>query len=183
MEAALERSETVAKRKFSGEQDDIFIPVPGLTNDRGKVVVRGKLNMSASTLRGIFEHMVTNITALVVAQINLTGGVKAVLLVGGFDQSPCLRESIRRAAGGGIQVIQPTKGWTAVVHGALIKGLAEASPAASRITVESRVARKAYGCEMTTPFDAAKHHQGRKRSFYLSSTAFVADVIQILGLL
>jgi hypothetical protein len=97
-----------------------------------------------------------------VAQIKLTGDVKAVLLVGGFDQSPYLRESIRRVAGGGIQVIQPAKGWTAVVRGALIKGLAEASPAASRIAIGSRVARKAYGCEMTTPFDAEKHQQGRK---------------------
>jgi hypothetical protein len=61
LEAALERFETVAKRKFSGEQDDIVIPVPGLTNDRGKVVVRGKLNMSASNLRGIFEPIVTTL--------------------------------------------------------------------------------------------------------------------------
>lgn len=162
MEGALDRFETIAKRKFNGDQDDIVIPVPGLTNDRNKGVLRGKFTMSASTLRGIFEPIVTTISALVMSQIKATGDVKAVLLVGGFGQSPYLRESIRKVVGANIQVIQPAKGWTAVVRGALVKGLAQASPAASRIIIGSRVARKAYGCRVGTVFEAGKHQQGRK---------------------
>lgn len=162
LEEALDRFETIAKRKFNGDQEDIVIPVPGLTNDRSKGIMRGKLTMSASTLRGIFEPIVTTITAMVMAQIRLSGDVKAVLLVGGFGQSPYLRESIRKVVGASIPVMQPAKGWTAVVCGALIKGLAKASPAASRITIGSRVARKAYGVTMGAEFDPAKHQQGRK---------------------
>ncbi len=162
LEEALDRFETIAKRKFNGDQEDIVIPVPGLTNDRSKGIMRGKLTMSASTLRGIFEPIVTTITAMVMAQIRLSGDVKAVLLVGGFGQSPYLRESIRKVVGPSIPVIQPPKGWTAVVCGALIKALAKASPTASRITIGSRVARKAYGMTVNEPFDSAKHQQGRK---------------------
>jgi molecular chaperone DnaK (HSP70) len=162
LEGALDRFETIAKRKFNGDQEDIVIPVPGLTNDRSKGVMRGKLTMSASTLRGIFEPIITTITALVMAQIKATGDVKAVLLVGGFGQSPYLRESLRKVVGANIHVIQPAKGWTAVVRGALIKALAQASPEASRIMIGSGAARKAYGCRIHVPFDAAKHHQGRK---------------------
>ncbi|ERF69695.1 hypothetical protein EPUS_03687 [Endocarpon pusillum Z07020] len=138
---ALERFETIAKRRFNGDQEDVVIPVPGLTNDRSKGVMRGKLTMSASTLRNIFEPIVTTITALVTSQIRATGDVKAVLLRSGY--SACERV-------------------TAVVRGALIKALAQASPEASRITIGSRVARKAYGFEVNVAFDPAKHQQSRK---------------------
>jgi Hsp70 protein len=163
LDGALERFETVAKRKFNGEQNDIAIPVPGLANDRNKGILRGKLTLPSSTLRKIFKPVIASIVGLVMAQIKLTGGdVKSVLLVGGFGQSPYLRESIREVIGSNIQVIQPPKGWTAVVRGALIKGLAEASPTASRITIGSRVARKAYGFRLGMLFEEGKHEKGRR---------------------
>lgn len=168
LEGALDRFETTTKRKFNGEQDDIVIPVPGLSNDKSKGVLRGKLTLSASTLRGIFEPIVTTITALVMAQIKATGDVKAVLLVGGFGQSPYLRESIRKVVGSSIQVMQPARGWTAVVRGALIKALSQASPEASRITIGSRVARKAYGCVIHVPYNQSRHRYDRKYGFLLS---------------
>lgn len=37
--------------------------------------------------------------------------VKAVLLVGGFGESPYLRESLRSAVGSGIEVLVPTNRW------------------------------------------------------------------------
>ena len=181
LKGALERFETIAKRRFSGDQEDIVIPVPGLTNDRSKGVMRGKLTMSASTLRNIFEPIVTTITALVTSQIRATGDVKAVLLVGGFGQSPYLRRSIAKVIGDNAPVIQPAKGWTAVVRGALIKALAQASPEASRITIGSRVARKAYGCGINRAFEAAKHQQSRKYGSRPFRRAFAANVSQILG--
>jgi hypothetical protein len=58
--------------------------------------MRGKLTMSASTLRGVFEPIITTIPALVMAQIKATSGVKAMLLVGGFGQSTYLCESLRK---------------------------------------------------------------------------------------
>ena len=92
----MERFETVAKRKFSGGTDNILIPVPGLVNDKSKGVMRGKYTMTAENLRAVFQPVISTITGLVNVQINLSSGnVKAVVLVGGFGQSPYLRESIR----------------------------------------------------------------------------------------
>lgn len=181
LEGALERFETVAKRTFKGDQGDVVIPVPGLTNDRSKGVMRGKLTMSASTLRNIFEPIVTAIATLVTSQIRATGDVKAVILVGGFGQSPYLRTSIAKVIGDSVQVIQPAKGWNAVVQGALIKGLAQTSPGASRITIGSRVARKAYGFEIGVEFNPSEHQQSRKYGPSSIRGAFAANVSQILG--
>jgi molecular chaperone DnaK (HSP70) len=172
LEAALERFETIVKRKFNGEEKDTLIPVPGLVNDRTKGVVRGKLTLSSRTLRTIFEPVIASITALITTQIKLTAGdVKAVLLVGGFGQSPYLRRCVHKVVGD-VQVIQPPLGWTAVVRGALIKGLAEASPAASRILIGHRIARKAYGCLLKIPFVEGEHDEGRRYSLFMRSENF-----------
>jgi molecular chaperone DnaK (HSP70) len=162
LESALERFETVAKRKFNGQETDILIPMPGLGNDRTKGVFRGKLTLSSTKLRTIFEPVIATITSLISAQIKITAeDVKAVLLVGGFGQSPYLRRCVQKVVGD-VQVIQPSSGWTAVVRGALIKGLAEASPATSRIMIGHRIARKAYGCHALVPFWQGEHDEGRR---------------------
>jgi len=167
LETALERFETVVKRKFNGEDKDNLIPVPGLVNDRTKGVFRGKLTFFSTTLRTIFEPVIASITALITAQIKMTAGnVKSVLPVGGFGQSPYLRRCVQKVVGD-VQVIQPPMGWTAVVRGALIKGLAEASPAASRIQIGHRIARKAYGCQLDIPFVQGEHDEGRRYSFFM----------------
>jgi Hsp70 protein len=180
LETALERFETVVKRKFNGEQKETLIPVPGLVNDRTKGVVRGKLTLSSAALRAIFEPVIAAITALISAQIKITvGHVKAVLLVGGFGQSPYLRRCIQKVVGD-VQVIQPPMGWTAVVRGALIKGLAKVSPAASRIQIGHRIARKAYGCQLATPLVQGEHDEGRR---YSSTIRFedISNPHQVLG--
>ena len=81
-------------------------------------------------------------------------------MVGGFGQNAYLRESIRAAIDPGIEVMQPPNGWTAVVRGALMKGLSQMEPTTARVKVASRTARKHYGTEIMSRFDPIKHLRG-----------------------
>lgn len=116
--------------------------------------------------------------SLTVSSTNRT--VKAVLLVGGFGESPYLRESLRAAVGPGIEILVPTNrwalssfpvtvfwlidvySWTAVVRGALMKGLARNNPSAEQVKVETRLARKHYGSECGRKYDRKIHAHSKK---------------------
>ena len=114
--------------------------------------------MTGTQVSEIFEPVVQEVITLVKGQIASTGKkVKAVLLVGGFGQNAFLRESIRAAIDSNIEVMQPPNGWTAVVRGALMKGLSQLAPSTARVKVGSRSARKHYGTEVITTYDAKKH--------------------------
>ena len=141
--------------------------VPGLADDPSNNVKRGKFKIASSILKTeIFDPVVTEVLTLVLGQISATKAanlpVKAVLLVGGFGQSPYLRERIRAALPTTtlpIEVMQPPNGWTAVVRGALMKGLSTLSPATERVKVAARVARKHYGTEIMSKYDSARGHR------------------------
>lgn len=162
LEDALGRLENVLKRKFDGSDGNFIVPVAGLVDDPEKGIRRSKLTMSASSMQQIFEPVISTICALVTMQISLTSNVRAVLLVGGFGQNPYLRESLRKVVGEGIEIVQPANGWTAVARGALIKGLAEACPTDSRISIASRVARKAYGSRVHVKYVPKQHDRKRR---------------------
>ncbi len=106
--------------------------------------------------------------------------VKAVLLVGGFGQSAYLRDRIREAVGN-IEVMQSPNGyniyiiqstpqrsnsnifsWTAVVRGALMKGLACTTPTFATVKISGRSARKHYGIASHKQYDPAKHEISRR---------------------
>lgn len=102
-------------------------------------------------------------TTLVTNQITSTKtDVKAVLLVGGFGQSPYLRNIIQGVVGSSIEVLQPAGGDIAVVKGALIRSLALASPLTSRVRVSSRVARKSFGIRYQFTYDESKHNKANR---------------------
>lgn len=75
-------------------------------------VRRGRLRLTGSDVKAIFEPVVKEVIALVDGQIKATEArVKAVLLVGGFGQSVYLRDRIRQAVTGqGIEVMQSPSG-------------------------------------------------------------------------
>ena len=52
--------------------------------------------------------------------------------------------------------------WTAVVRGALMKGLASASPATAKVKINARSARKHYGFEVQKQFHNSEHDDARK---------------------
>ena len=165
LQEALDYFENRVKRKFNGSNDRWLIPVPGLADNEAAGIKRGKLSMLGAEIRTLFDPIINTITSLVQMQINISnkkGAVKIIYLVGGFGESTYLRESLKKVVPQDIQVISPTNSWTAVVRGALIKGLADVSPLAAKLKVGSRAARKAYGAQISTPFRAGVHQQSRK---------------------
>lgn len=103
--------------------------------------------MSGTELRCIFEPVLNEVVRLFTQQIDSsTSLVSRVVLVGGFGENAYLRDSIRKEVRNrGIEVIQSPNAWTAVVRGALMKGLASTSPAFATVGISGRSARKHYG--------------------------------------
>ena len=52
--------------------------------------------------------------------------------------------------------------WTAVVRGALMKGLASASPGSAKVKISARSARKHYGFEIAKEFIDFEYDDARK---------------------
>lgn len=124
---------------------------------------RGKLVLKSEDVKQILEPVIGQVVKLVLEQIRTTSGeVKAVLLVGGFGTSMYLRERIKEAVSKKIEVIQPPYGWSAVVRGAVLKGLAQSDPKHSKIRLTSRIARKHLGTCVGVIFDEKIHSESRK---------------------
>ena len=88
--------------------------------------------------------------------------VKAVLLVGGFGGSQYLLERLKETVTKTTVILQPGYGWSAVVRGALIRGLSDCDPQHAKVRLTSRVARKHIGVICTTKFDETKHLMSRR---------------------
>jgi len=88
--------------------------------------------------------------------------VKAVLLVGGFGGSRYLFERIKETITKTTVILQPGYGWSAVVRGALLRGLSDCSSQHATVRSTSRVARKHIGIICSVEFDAAKHLISRR---------------------
>ncbi|KAL8819859.1 MAG: hypothetical protein Q9191_007642 [Dirinaria sp. TL-2023a] len=159
VEDAMKRFDLHTKKVFRGDlNEEYIIPVPGLADDPQNGVRRGKFRMSGQEVLSIFQPVVEEVITLVKGQIAATNKkVNAVLLVGGFGQSAYLRETIRANIDPGVEVMQPPNGWTAVVRGALMKGLSKLAPTTERVKVAARTARKHYGTEIMSKYDSAKH--------------------------
>ncbi|KAG8532935.1 uncharacterized protein KY384_002813 [Bacidia gigantensis] len=172
VEDAMKRFDLVTKKAFRGDVNEEFIiPVPGLADDPANSVRRGKFKLPGTVVKNtIFDPVVSEVLALVNGQIAATKAaslsVKAVLLVGGFGQSPYLRETLRSTLGPSIEVMQPPNGWTAVVRGALMKGLAALSPSTERVKVAARVARKHYGTEIMSKYDPSGRGHSRTTAWW-----------------
>jgi hypothetical protein len=137
--------------------------VTGLANNESLSVKRGKLVLKSEDVKQILEPVIGQVVKLVLEQIRTTSGeVKAVLLVGGFGTSMYLRERIKEAVSKNIEVIQPPYGWSAVVRGAVLKGLAQSNPKHSKVRLTSRMARKHLGTRTAAVFDEMIHSESRK---------------------
>jgi hypothetical protein len=122
--------------------------------------------MKLSDMAAVFEPVVEHVIELVRDQITSTNvDVKAVLLVGGFGQSSYLKERLRTALAKTdqkIEVLQPPHAWTAVVRGAVMKGLANHDDKLALVHIGPRAARKHYGYICVKKFDPALHKESSK---------------------
>lgn len=150
------------KRQFTinAPRDETFtIPVGGLANNKELGISRGRFALKASDLQTIFEPVVQEVVKLVKEQISSSKvPIRAVLLVGGFGASSYLKERLRNSVDSKIQIMQPPNAWLAVVHGAVMKGLAQSAPEQlTLVRVQNRKARKHYGTEWRTKYDEKLH--------------------------
>ncbi|PWW76350.1 actin-like ATPase domain-containing protein [Tuber magnatum] len=122
------------KRNFTDSEDeDIFTcPIPGATDDSTAGIEDGMFVIYRDEMRKIFDPVVQEIVQLVQQQVKevektKTCQVKALVLVGGFGESEYLRSrlqnQIRTIDGRKPSILQPPNAWTAVVRGAVMRGL------------------------------------------------------------
>ncbi|KAI1093758.1 actin-like ATPase domain-containing protein [Rostrohypoxylon terebratum] len=171
--------EEFVKRNFNeDEYQEVNVPFPGLPDDDEARIDSGFLVMTADEIKGIFEPVVKEVCDLVQGQVDGLRGkggiVSGIILVGGFGQSDYLyrrlkahftsaapppyterpTHAVSAAAAldgnGNIEVMQPVYAWTAVVRGAVLRGL-------EGNMVISRKARMHYGTSYATVYDEEKH--------------------------
>ena len=158
---AAEEFERATKRQFplAALPDQTFkIPVNGIA-DNDSLEIRGRWKrISGWELKTrVFEPVVKQVVDLVNEQIFASNvPIRAVCLVGGFGASVYLRERLRQAVDAGIEVMQPSNAWTAVVMGAVMKGLA-LSGVGPAVRIAERRARKHYGYELDLDYDEDLH--------------------------
>lgn len=142
------------KKSFSPKGEPLTLKV-----DPSLGLRRNRYTMAQEEMKEkIFDPIVKDIICLVKEQVSMAGDeVTAVVMVGGFGQSRYLKSKVRDAIAAGTQVLQPENGWTAVVKGAVIHGLAQYGPALAPVQVASRVARRSYGTCLLTRYDMLRH--------------------------
>lgn len=147
---------------------------PGLPDDEEAGLDSGFLVMTADQIKAIFEPVVQEVCDLVQGQVDTLrskgGVVSGIVLVGGFGQSNYLYRRLKSHfattappppyserpthAGGAstqsLEVMQPVYAWTAVVRGAVLRGL-------EGNMVVSRKSRMYYGTSYATVYDEDKH--------------------------
>lgn len=155
--------------------------MPGLPTNPRLGVSRGRLTLSGEDVRKIFEPVVHEVKKLVMSQVRAASQAvktpKAVVMVRGFGQNAYLRDCLREVlANSAIEVLQCPNGyvsishstcrphadtisWTAVVRGALMKGLATTSPKFACVNISGRCARKHYGLKIQSDFIKGFHDE------------------------
>lgn len=161
------------KRNYSPNAKDerYMVSVAGLgQNTALGINRRAKLLLKSEDVRETLEPVVAEVVKLVLEQINATGKeVKSVLLVGGFGRNHYLQERIRGAVKHDVEVIKPPYAWSAVVQGALMKGLAHYDKQHATVHLSTRAARKHIGTEINREFDSDIHLKSKKSVMLLDT--------------
>jgi cell division ATPase FtsA len=152
--------------------------------------------MTAEQIKDIFEPVVKEVCDLVQGQVDnlrAKGGiVSGIILVGGFGQSDYLYRRLKARFTSAapppyterpthsnidlrerpsIEVMQPVYAWTAVVRGAVLRGL-------EGNMVISRKARMHYGTSYATVYDETKHSVSERYWSPLWERWMVSDRMQ-----
>ncbi|KAK8087020.1 Hsp70 family protein [Apiospora phragmitis] len=190
--------EESVKRNFHVDEDqEVNVPFPGLPDDEEAGLDCGFLVVSAAQIKEIFEPVVKEVCDLVQGQVDTVrskgGIVSGIVLVGGFGQSDYLYRRLKShftsaapppyterpthssgnaiTENGSIEVMQPLYAWTAVVRGAVLRGL-------EGNMVISRKARNHYGTSYATVYDEDKHSVSERYWSPLWERWMVSDRMQ-----
>ncbi|XP_053388605.1 heat shock 70 kDa protein 12B-like [Mercenaria mercenaria] len=114
--------------------------------DKTVELKRDKLKISHSTIENLFEHSIQQIVEHVQKLMTdeRMACIKAILMVGGYSESPLLQRAIKSAFPGIHEVI-PQEASSAVLRGALIFGH-------NPMTITERVLKYTYGVDISLPF-------------------------------
>ncbi|KAH2737389.1 hypothetical protein KXV39_008198 [Aspergillus fumigatus] len=132
---------------------DYFIPLPGASDDPTVPIEDGFFQLSCDDVGRIFDPIVCDVEELIaeqMASITRAGlSIEAIILVGGFGSSEYLFRRLQKK-NPALKVLQPPDAWSAVVSGAVQRGL-------EGNRVECRIARRNYGVEFKSDWDPITH--------------------------
>lgn len=131
----------------------VYLPTIGDMEEIG--VYSGNLHISRDEMRSLFDPVIDRIIDLIGAQVKSVHPINLILLVGGFGESEYLYQRVLAWANSArIRVLQPREASTAIVRGAVMKGLEMAGISKTRIV---RRARRWYGVTINESFIEGKH--------------------------
>ena len=115
-----------------------------------------KVRVEADLIQSLFKESIDNTVTHVKSLLRdeKARDVKAILMVGGFSESPMLQVAIKRAFPR-LKIIIPKEASSAILRGAVIFGHNPTS-------ITQRVLKKTYGVETMHPFDEAVHEEKYK---------------------
>ena len=144
------------KTAFRDDPDqEVFhvnVPTVGTLKDAG--VYGGNFVVTRDEMRSLFDPVVDQIIGLLAAQA-IDSSISSILLVGGFGESEYLFRRISAwASQTQLRILQPREASTAIVRGAVMKGLELAGSFRTQVV---RRARRWYGVTFNEPFLEGKH--------------------------
>ncbi|OQO08638.1 hypothetical protein B0A48_06508 [Cryoendolithus antarcticus] len=144
-----------------------MIRVNGLADNPSLGISHSRFTVPHADLLGIFRQVTDEVVALVVAQIKKTPQrVRKIVLAGGFGDSEFLMAELRRRMTGDlseISVMAITNSRTAIVRGALLRGLTSLDENIPYPRTEGRIATRSFGIEEYVDFDRSKGHDILRR--------------------
>ena len=140
-------------------QAKFYIHVPTTANMPEAGIHDHQFEMTREEMRRLFDPIIDKVVNLIQEQVSMasagTNRIRAILLVGGFGESDYLYLRIRAwASAFGIEVLQPNDASTAVVQGAVLKGLEARAGKTIQVT---RRARRSYGLATKAVFVEGQH--------------------------
>ncbi|KAI9764517.1 MAG: hypothetical protein M1839_005887 [Geoglossum umbratile] len=150
-----------AKMSFTGSSAKAYLTIPReakVDDDPSRGIEDGELLITDKDLKEMFDPYVNRTLELIdeqAAAVHETGArVKFVLLVGGFGRSEYLYAKVQEyCTARGFEVRRPGFPWSAVVRGAVARGL---EPDGGGL-VELRKCRYHYGTPVSQSFNPSKH--------------------------
>ena len=125
-----------------------------------------------SFFQPLFENIMSKVDSLLEQAKNKVGyKAKFIFMVGGFSESPYLKDEIKKRFGSDeISVLVPKRPQVSVIRGACMYGL-------NPRTITSRIAKKTYGINTLTTFDPERHPEEKK--VVIEGEDFCEDVFDI----
>lgn len=153
------------KRTFNGDKSKKYYEVPPRLATAWRKSDPShdnydEIEMTCETLKKIVDPTVNKLLEIAQSQLDAAGGCKAILLVGGFAESPYLLKRVQEKFSPVVQyIVKPPSPGAAICHGAVLEIL-------NANCVLSRVSRKTYGMKTTVAFVEGVHPKHKK---YLTS--------------